>query len=251
MSNNLKIDEIIKNFGVNSSFTSKDLFEFYKTYESNLKEGTFRWRVYELKKAGLLSNVKRGVYIIDNKKKFNPQITRSMKSIYNMIIKNYPYSEVCIWSTSWFNDFMNHQLYNSYIIVEVDRDIMNSVFNFLKDKKNNVYLNPNEREIENYLLSENAIVLKHKIKEAPTLRIENVIASKLEKMLVDLYFEKDLLVSYQGYEMKNIFERAFSEYEINITTLYRYARNRGVRDQIKLYIQDETDIAIKDNKESL
>lgn len=249
MSKNLKVEEIIKKFGINNSFTSKELFELYKIDEENLSEGTFRWRVYELKKAGILSTVKRGIYILDEKKKFNPLITKSMKTIYNMIIKNYPYSEVCIWNTSWYNNLMNHQVYNSYTIVEVDRDVMNSVFSFLKDKKNNVYLNPTEREIENYLLSENAIVLKHKNKEAPTFLVGKVTTSKLEKMLVDLYFEKDLLVSYQGYEMRNIFERAFEEYEINLTTLFRYAKNRGIRDQIKSYIQKETDIILEDSEE--
>ncbi len=246
MTHKLMVKEIKNFFGVNNAFTSKELFEFYKINEKDLKESTFRWRVYQLKKYGVINNIKRGVYIIDDKKRFNPSVNRTMKLLYNAVIKRYPYTEVCIWSTSWYNDFMNHQVYNSYIIVEVDKDVINSVFNFLKTKRNNVYINPNAQEVTHYLLNEDAIVLKPKIKESPTQLIANIETPKLEKLLVDLYFEKSLLVAYRGEEMKNIFERSFEQYEINYTTLYRYARNRGVRDKIKLYVEKQTDIVLKD-----
>lgn len=251
MGNKLRVEDIIKKFGYNNTFTSKELLEFYKIQEMDLKEVTFRWRIYVLKKEGVISNVKRGVYILKDKKKFNPNITKKIKSLYNVVVKQYPYIEVCIWDTSWYDNFMNHQVYNSYIIIEVDRDAMNSVFSMLKGKKDKVYLNPNKREVENYLLSENAIIVKHKIKESPTQLNGNVIVSKIEKLLVDLYCEKYLLISYQGREMKNIFERAFEEYEINLTTLYRYARNRGIRDRIETYIQEEIQIALNYNKEHI
>ncbi len=232
-------EDIIKKFGYGNAFSSKELFEFYKMNEEDLKEGTFRWRVYELKKEGLMSNVKRGVYILDHKKKFQPEISRGTKILYNMIQNRFPYIEICVWDTSWLNNFMNHQLYSSYTIFEVDKEVVSSVFNMLKEKKDRVYLNPNERDVENFILGENAIIIKSLLKEAPVKYSGNIRIAKLEKIIVDLYFEKILLVSYQGNEMKNIFKRSFDEYEINLTTLYRYARNRGIVDKIKEYIQNE------------
>jgi len=232
-------EDIIKKFGYGNAFSSKELFEFYKLNEEDLKEGTFRWRVYELKKEGVMSNVKRGVYILDHKKKFQPKISRGTKILYNMIQKRFPYIEICVWDTSWLDNFMNHQLYSSYTIFEVDKEVVSSVFNVLKEKRDRVYINPNERDVENFILGENAIIIKSLLKEAPVQYSGNIRVAKLEKILVDLYFEKTLLVSYQGDEMKNIFKRSFDEYEINLTTLYRYARNRGIVDKIEEYIQKE------------
>lgn len=237
-------DAIIETFGYGNIFTSKELLKFYRVNEDGLKESTFRWRVYALKKDGLISNIKRGSYILKQKKTFKPQISRNMKILYNMIKNKYPYIDINVWNTSWFDNFMNHQVYNSYIIIEVDRDVVESVFNMLKDKRNNVYLNPKRKVVENYILSENAIIVKPILKEMPTQDIENINVSKIEKVLVDLFMDKFLLISYQGSEMKNIFERTFEEYEINCTTLFRYARNRGIKEKIKKYIDNETNILL-------
>jgi hypothetical protein len=235
--NKITKKDIIKKFGYENAFSAKELFEFYRLNENELKEGTFRWRVSELKKEGLMSNVKRGVYILDHKKKFQPEISRSTKILYNRIKNRFPFIEICVWNTSWLDNFMNHQIYSSYIIFEVDKEVVSSVFNMLKEKKDRVYMNPKKEEVENYILSENAIIINPILKEAPVQDRGNVKVSKLEKILVDLYFDKTLLIAYQGNEMKNIFKRTFEEYEINLTTLYRYARNRGIKDKIKNYIE--------------
>lgn len=236
-------ENIINKFGYGIPFSAKELFEFYKTYEEELLESTFRWRVYELKKEGVLRSVKRGVYILDNMKKFQPEISRNTKILYNQIRKRYPYIDISVWDTSWLDNYMNHQLYNSLTIFEVDKEVVSSVFNLLKEKKDKIYMNPTESDVENYILSSDAIIVKPLLKEAPVQDSGNVKIPKIEKILVDLFFDKTLLVSYQGDEMKNIFERAFEEYEINLTTLYRYARNRGIKDKIADYIQQEIGVA--------
>lgn len=235
--------DIISKFGDGTPFSSKELFEFYKINEEDLIENTFRWRVYELKKDGLLRSVKRGVYIIDNKKKFQPKISRSTKILYNQIRNRFPYIDVSVWDTSWLDTYMNHQLYNSYTIFEVDKEVVSSVFNLLKEKKDRVYMNPTQSDVENYILSSDAIIVKPLLKETPIQDSGNVKIPKVEKILVDLFFDKTLLVSYQGNEMKNIFKRMFEEYEINLTTLYRYARNRGIKQKITDYIQREIGVA--------
>lgn len=241
---NMKItkEDIIKQFGYGNAFSSKELFEFYKKSEEDLNENTFRWRIYELKKDGLLSNVKRGVYVLDHKKKFQPEISRSIKMLYNIIKNRFPYIEISVWETSWLDNFMNHQIYNSFTIFEVDKEVVNSVYNLLKEKKDRVYMNPTEKDVENYILRENAIIIRPLVKEAPVQEIGKFKVAKLEKILVDLFFDKILLTAYQGHEMKNIFKQAFNSYEINLTTLYRYARNRSIKEKLKEYIQQEIGI---------
>jgi len=60
--------------------------------------------------------------------------------------------------------------------------------------------------------------------------------------LVDIFFESKLFKAYQGQELINIFERVFDEYIVNLTTLTRYARNRGIKGKIIKFIIDNTKI---------
>ena len=238
----LMTDDIIKQFGYEKPFSSKELLEFYRILEADLNENTFRWRIYALKKEGLLSSIKRGVYVLDHRKKYQPELSRSTKMQYNIINNRFPYIEMSVWQTSWLDGFMNHQIYNAFTIFEVDKDVVNAVYNVLKEKKDNVFMNPTEKDVDNYILSENAIIIRTLVKEAPLQDIGKFKVAKLEKILVDLFFDKILLTAYQGHKMKNIFKQAFNTYEINLTTLYRYARNRGIKDKIEKYVQDEIGI---------
>jgi len=54
-----------------------------------------------------------------------------------------------------------------------------------------------------------------------------------------------LFKTYQGQELINIFERVFEEYTINLTTLLRYARKRGIKEKMNNFIVDT--IKIKDS----
>jgi hypothetical protein len=84
-------DAIIETFGYGNVFTSKELLKFYKVNEDGLKESTFRWRVYALKKDGLISNIKRGSYILDHKKTFKQQVLEEVLrgELWYMNLKKY------------------------------------------------------------------------------------------------------------------------------------------------------------------
>ncbi|MFA5015021.1 MAG: DUF6577 family protein [Actinomycetota bacterium] len=236
--NKLKIEDIILKFKGKPFFTFKELYEFYKGKETNLKIGTFKWRIYKLKEKGIIKDLKRGVYKLGSFKEFIPIINSDVKRLYNYLIKAYPYVQIDIWETSWLHDFMNHQPFNSFIIVEVDKDVLESAFYLLKEKRNYVYFNPKGEDIEKYITNENVIIVKSIIKGSPNTKIEKINIPKIEKILVDIFFESNLFRTYQGQELINIFERVFEEYTINLTTLLRYARKRGIKEKINNFIID-------------
>lgn len=235
-------ERMVEYFGYNNPFTSKELYNLFKIDDDTLNENTFRWRIYNLKKQGKISSIARGVYILEDKIKFEYKITARMKRIYNLAYRMFPDESICIWSTKWLNEYMNHQPMNHFIILEVDRDIIDIIFQELKNRINRVYLNPKIEEINNYILDENAIIVKPIIKEVPLTLSNKVKVPKVEKLLVDLFFESNLLIAYQGKEMVNIFENIFERYSINITTLYRYAKNRGIREKIESFLLNNTNI---------
>jgi len=71
-----------------------------------------------------------------------PVINSNVEKLYSYLIKAYPDIQIDIWETSWIHDFMNHQPFNSFIIVEIDKEVLESAFYFLKEKRNSVYINP-------------------------------------------------------------------------------------------------------------
>ena len=68
--------------------------------------------------------------------------------------------------------------------------------------------------------------------EAPVTSFDNVAIPRLEKILVDLVCEKDLFVSFQGEELRNIYHRVLKDYDVSLSTLRRYARRRGKLEEI-------------------
>lgn len=240
----LRIEDIILRFNNKPFFTYKELYDFYSEKETGLKIGTFKWRIYKLKEKGIIKDLKRGIYKLGSLKKFIPLISPRAKKLYNYLSKIYPDIQIYIWETSWLHDFMIHQPFNSFIIIETDKDILEPAFYKLKEKGEQIYINPKKDYIEKYISNENVIVIRSIIQGSPNIKIGKIRIPKIEKILVDVFFEKDLFRNFQGQELINIFKRIFEEYTINLTTLLRYARKRGIKDDIKNFLLNNIQIGI-------
>ena len=60
----------------------------------------------------------------------------------------------------------------------------------------------------------------------------------LEKILVDLFADERLYYLYNGSELINIYENAITNYTINFTTLFSYAKRREREQEIKLFLKN-------------
>lgn len=242
MSDKLRVNEVEKYFG-KKLFTSEQLFQFYLEKEPDLKESTFRWRVYSLKKQNAIYSIKRGVYVTQNKKSFSPPINKRLKSLYKKIRIKFPYIEISIWDTSWLNNYMVHQPLTKNIIIEVDREAMSSVFAFLQESTKNVFLNPSKHEIETYMITgQSNIIVKNMLIESQIEIRDDVSIPKIEKIMVDLFVDDELYSMYQGGELKNIYAAFFEMFSINQSTLNRYATKRKVKERFLKFLIEETDI---------
>src|SRR5690606_2062012 len=65
-------NKIIEAFKGQSSFDRKELYHFYLDFEPDLKESTFSWRIYDLKKKDIIKTIGRGLYVISYKPKYKP-----------------------------------------------------------------------------------------------------------------------------------------------------------------------------------
>ena len=245
-------NRLIEEFKERESFSREELFEFFRFFEPNLKEGTLGWRIYDLKSKNIIKSIKRGLYTISYKPKYKPVLSSELIKLTKKVQEKFQDVKYCIWETDWLNEFSQHQTSKRILIIEIEKDFVESLYYYLKDTfKHDLYLNPDNKVIEFYISeSDFPVVIKKLITRSPIeKRTENnlkVSTPLLEKILVDLFAGKKLFYFYQGSELMHIYENAINNYTINFTTLFSYARRREKEQEIKSFIMDNMNQLVKD-----
>ena len=244
--------KVIEEFKDRDFFTREDLLYFYKEFEPDLNEGTFGWRIYDLKNKNIIKPLKRGLYVISYKPKYKPEISSNLIKIARRITDQYEDVKHCIWETEWLNEFSQHQNNRKIILIEIEKDFVEPLYYDLKDfKRKELYLNPDEKDIDFYISESNyPVVIKKLITRSPiTKRMERKVkfsAPLLEKILVDLFAEEKLFFYLQGSELIHIYENAISNYTINFTKLFSYAKRRDREQEIKHFMMNHMFHQVKD-----
>ncbi len=245
--------KLIAAFKGKGPFTSEELFQFYRDFEPELKKATFRSRVHYLKKKNIIHVIKRGVYVIVDKPEYAPSISSGLRKVGRSLASGFDQVRYCIWETAWLNEFTRHQLTQSTIFIEVEKDFEEEVFYFIKDKfpKKEVFLKPNGQVIDFYISeSIQPLIVKRLISRAPltkrTIDKTTFAVPTLEKILVDLFVEKRFFYYLQGSELIEIYENAIGKYRINFTRLFGYARRRVRAQEIKDFMRQHVYHLVKD-----
>lgn len=237
----MKFDgKIREHFKDRERFCKKELYEYYKKHEPDLKSQTFAWRLHELKKRNIIQEVMKGFYIISERKTFDPVIDERMREIYSDVIKEFFDLKLNIWSTAWINEFARHQTFQNFYILETPQDTIESVFYKMKELEiPNVFLKPDKEHISRYVIGEkDSVVVINLVTKSPVRKKNKVSIPILEKVLVDLYCDTVTFYMYQGYELKEIFRAAMRKYTLNSTKFLHYARRRERENEIKKYMLD-------------
>lgn len=236
-STKLNIDKLKEHFKDEKVFEIMDISSFYRSIDSDINQNTINWRIYSLVQMGILNRIGRGKFETGEGKTYCPEIPPKLKTIHSKLKKEFPYLKFYIWHTSALNEFMLHQSSNFYVLVEVEKDVTQSVFYFLKEANYSVFIDPTNDLLDKYLpLNKDSIIVKTLVTEAPIQNIEGISAPSLEKMLVDIFCDKVIFSAQQGVEMRTIFQEAFSKYTINESRMYRYADRRGKKESFKDYV---------------
>lgn len=205
---------------------------FYQKQDASIKKTTVNWRIHKLVEKGVIQRIGRGKYQLGQQKTFAPEISKQNTLLYKELINEYPFLEISIWSTDWIIPWMLHIPKNSETIIEVEKGAEESVFYFLSDKKENVFLNPSKDILNKYSKDANRIIVKNLVTDAPLQKIDNVQISSIEKIIVDLIIEIELFSEYQGRDLESIIENAFQFNSINENKLLRYASRRDKRNLV-------------------
>lgn len=235
-------NKLIEEFKNKESFSREELFDFYRSFEPDLKEGTLGWRIYDLKNKNIIKPLKRGLYVISYKPPYKPELSRDLLKIAHRINDVFKEIRYCIWETGWLNEFSQHQSGKRMIMVEIEKDFTESLYFELKtSSKREIFLNPDSNTIDFYIAESNyPVVIKKLTSRSPiTTRTKGKVklyTPLLEKILVDLFADDKIFYHLQGAELTHIYENAINHYTINFTKLFSYAKRRDKEPEIKQFM---------------
>lgn len=213
--------------------------EFYRTLDPEVKKTTVNWRVYNLVQEGILNRIGRGRFTFDKKDVYTPELSDKQISIYKKIKSDFPFLTVCIWSTSIINEFMVHQPGRYYQLIEVDKDSMESIFFYMKDRNYSVYMEPSQELIRRYIIDEKEPwIVKSLVSEAPTQEVKDTPTVTIEKLLVDIFCDPVIFNAQQGSEMNQIFSEASEKYSISESKMLRYASRRRKKKELDSFLDE-------------
>ncbi len=233
----LHIEKFKSSFNEAEFIMVSDIISFYRKFDDKVKTTTVSWRIYALVENGIIQRIGRGKYKLGRQMGFEPLVSIQYKHLYSRLKNEYPYLDICIWSTKWVAKWMLHIPSNYETIIEVEKGSEESVFYFLSNIRGNVFLNPSRSILNKYANTKKPIIIiKNLITDAPLQKIKQVQIPKIEKILVDLIVDVESYPTYQGRDLDSIIENAFQYNTINKDTLFRYAERRKKRPLVEKLI---------------
>lgn len=134
--------------------------------------------------------------------------------------------------------FQQHLSSSRFILIDVEKESMQAVFEYLKEDSKHIWLKPDRETIYRYILPEREnIIVRHLISQAPLQTCQNIPTVTIEKILVDLF--KDNEFEYlQGNELLSIFKNAWDRFPINQSKFLRYAARKGQRQELQTFLEN-------------
>ena len=86
-------------------------------------------------------------------------------------------------------------------------------------------------------LDKRSFIVKPLVSEAPIQEVNGVNVPTIEKLLVDIQCDRDFFY-LQGQETLYMLQNAFTNYNVNVGMLLRYASRRNIKPQIEKYIRE-------------
>ena len=236
--NKYDINDLKNSFDSIENFKTSDIVLFFRNNEPELSHNAINWRIFNLVQRGILERIGKGLFRLGQNRLYIPEISSKEKNIYNAMFSKFPFSKFCVWSLNILNEFSIHQSDMNFILLEVEKESVQSVFFEMKENKNNVFIEPTEDVIENYVIyQKNPVIIKTLISEAPLQKVKNVFTTTIEKLLVDIFCDKELFFAFQGKELRTITEEAFMKYSVNQNKILRYANRRGKKEEFVQYLK--------------
>jgi uncharacterized protein DUF6577 len=213
-------------------FTTDDLVNFYLRLHPKITRTTINWRVHELVNMNIIARVGRGKFAWGSTSEFTPILSDKVKEINKFLKERFPLVNFCIWQSNVVKSFEHHISKDNFILLDVEREVAETVSNILRLKYNEVFYRPSKALQDDYIIDlDTPVIVRHLISAAPTQIVENVNTITIEKMAVDIFSDQEFF-HYWGYEMVRIYRNIFELCTVNVSKLLRYADRKGKKEEI-------------------
>jgi hypothetical protein len=219
----------------NRQFTRKELIAYLEKQKKNVSPNALSIQLDRLLKNNELIRLERGVYGLPatSKKGFMAFVSDEIKQLNLQLKTQFPFVNFCVWSSKTIAPYMHHVPSLNYTYIDVERDVTESVFDFLNNNSSvRIFLCPDQDDFSRYINGTESIIVRTLISEAPLQVLEGFNTPSIEKILVDAAddVEFDFL---QGAEITYFYRNVAERHNINKSKLMRYATRRGRRQEVE------------------
>ena len=210
--------------------------EVLDRYGATPESGLGRWRTNQLRAEGMIFPVSRTWCRTGPEHPFEMLPTSreiEIARVVRAVVDRY-----CVWSLTALNPLLVHQRLRRLTIVEVERDDQRMVFERLRSEKfRNVILETDTKWVMDHVGgSDFDVIVRQLVTKAP-IKDKLRGTPTLEKIIVDLFVDGQVLAGIAPSDLVHLIELAFSVYTIDIRVLRGYARRRNVLDKLMSYLE--------------
>ena len=237
----MNIDYCLENLKNDRTYTRNDLIEVFRKEKGELNDSTFRWLLYNMQLQDRLFRVGYDEYATSKHQvlpEYRPFYTDDVIKVKKILEEKYPDLSFVMFESVALNEFLNHQIAQNTVYVQVEKDLSTYIFDVLKQELGGMVLyKPNRTEFSRYW-TRGCVVVLELISQAP-LSSTQPHEMTMEKMLVDIIADKSIEATYNPAELSDIFRNVRKNYRVDIKKMNRYAGRRGKTEIIERYLGAE------------
>ena len=229
-----------------STFTRKEMLDYFDCSGISFSLNTVMVALRRLVQDGILLKPSRGNFQLTDvgRKCFSPFFDDEMVQLSDTLSEEFPFLDLCVWSSHDIDRFSHNVLNQNIIWVDVERDGMESVFSTLSnyDTRRHIVIKPTEAEYERYVIGTPSIVVRPLVSESPLITdAKGRKKITIEKILVDVVKDPDFF-AIQGFDLLRFYHNAHNLSTVNRQKLLRYARRRNCAEEITKLLNDINNI---------
>ena len=222
-------DHALQDLSDQEEYSRSELSQVFLREKPDLTDSAFRWTLYNLQQEQKLFRIDYDTYTRTKPKvlpEYRPLYSAKAKEVSDRLSHRFPELNFMVFESVLLNEFLNHQIAQNTIYIQVDKDISSFVFDSLQeDFSGSILYKPDKKEFDRYWTRDCMVVLDL-ISQAP-LSINSPHEISAEKLLVDIVAEKSIAATFSPSELPFIYENIINSYRIDMRRLNRYAGRRG------------------------
>ena len=208
--------EVILNYAAKRrrTFLRKDLLADIASQLPDIKMRAVDLQLSRLIASGVILRKERGIYMLAENvlPEYVYRPSEDEKNLFQQLKQKFPLLDFCIWCPQTLASFMINLPIIDYILVDVEKASL--------------------EECNRYPFCTNAVVVRQLIGQSPLTIAEGCVVPRIEKILVDLVGDNELLFASDE-ETYNIYEFVRERNNVNMSKLLRYASRRNRKDKVE------------------